>query len=645
LVTEQLSGPEHQTVAAHVETCLPCQERLELLVGNVVATTSPPRSGHRADPAPEPDDEFLQRLRQTPPPARASTGLGLSGVRAPDASNRSELQCLGPYELLARLGAGGMGTVYKARHRELEKIVALKVLPAERLNEVTLARFKQEMKAVGKLEHANLVGAHDAGERDGTHFLVMEFVDGVDLARLVARHGGLRFPDACALIGQAAAGLQHAWERGLVHRDIKPSNLMLARSGLVKVLDLGLARSLGDTPLPERLTATGLVLGTADYMAPEQWESAHTADVRADIYSLGCTLYHLLAGTPPFGGLRHSSWLKKMRAHLETPVPPIQQHRPEVPGELVAVLERMLAKDPADRFTTPAEVAAALQPFTAGSDLARLLAPGAAGSGQSQLALRPVPSTDAAERMPTFQETPAPATRRGRIPELVRRHYGRLATVAGCGLLLAAALVLGPRLWNALPSAAPAEKPLRILAMRIHHFRGEEAKPLGEMGTTSAGARLDDDVRVVVELSAPAYCYLIAFNPDGTEQLCFPEEDDEKKARALAPARLASLRFPQTKYFGLDATGLQAFVLVASTQRLPPYAQWRSALGAIPWERVEAAGVWRFDGQELVPLPRERGQVRERGGQPKPLLSLCNFFQSRPEFEAVHVLAFPVTKD
>src|SRR5205823_13841650 len=134
----------------------------------------------------------------------------------------------------------------------------------------------------------------------------MEFVDGMDLARLVQHHGGLRLADACELIRQAAVGLQHAYEHGLVHRDIKPSNLMLARNGLVKVLDLGLAKSLSEVSAVERLTATGQVLGTADYIAPEQCEAAHTADIRADIYSLGCTLYHLLAGAPPFGRAAYS---------------------------------------------------------------------------------------------------------------------------------------------------------------------------------------------------------------------------------------------------------------------------------------------------------------------------------------------------
>src|SRR5262249_20574475 len=221
------------------------------------------------------------------------------------------------------LGTGNMGVVYKALHTELERVVALKLLPHGFSDELAIARFKKEARAVGRLEHPNIVGAHDANEIDGTHFLVMTFVDGVDLARLIQRRGRLAVPDACEVVRQAATGLQHAFERGLVHRDIKPSNLMLAKDGVVKVLDLGIARMLGEMPAAERLTGPGMLLGTADYLAPEQWENPHAVDTRADVYGLGCTLYHLIAGRPPFSGAEYDSILMKMRGHLEAPPPPL----------------------------------------------------------------------------------------------------------------------------------------------------------------------------------------------------------------------------------------------------------------------------------------------------------------------------------
>ena len=155
---------------------------------------------------------------------------------------------LGPYQILDRLGEGGMGTVYRARHRDLDRVVALKVLPADRVDEAAVARFRNEMKAAGRLGHPNIVAAHDAGRVGGTYFLAMDFVDGADLSALVGRLGPLSVPDACELVRQAAVGLQHACECGLAHRDVKPSNLMLARGGVVKVLDLGLARFFREEP-------------------------------------------------------------------------------------------------------------------------------------------------------------------------------------------------------------------------------------------------------------------------------------------------------------------------------------------------------------------------------------------------------------
>ena len=170
------------------------------------------------------------------------------------------------------------------------------------------------MKAVGKLSHVNIVGAHDAGEIDGTHFLVMEYVDGLDLSNIARRLGQLPIPDACELVRQAATGLQHAYKHELVHRDIKPSNLMLTPEGQVKILDLGLALLDGTSGENNELTSTGQMMGTLDYMAPEQGMDSHTVDIRADVYSLGATLYKLLTGTAPFAGTQYDTPVKKMMA-------------------------------------------------------------------------------------------------------------------------------------------------------------------------------------------------------------------------------------------------------------------------------------------------------------------------------------------
>ncbi len=280
----------------------------------------------------------------------------------------------GEYELTEKLGEGGMGVVFKAVHTKLGRTVALKVLPEERLRSAeAVARFEREMRAIGAVDHPNIVQAHDAREIGSMRVLVMEYVEGEDLSRVVQQRGPLPVAAACELVRQAAVGLQCVHEQGLVHRDIKPSNLMLSRQGQVKILDLGLARFQAEPAVGEEVTGTGQTMGTLDYMAPEQFSDARSVDIRADIYSLGCTLYKLLAGKAPFSGPEHSRPLDKLLAHSKQPVPPIGQVRSDVPGVLALVLSRMLAKQPPERYGSPAEVAAALEPFCTGSDLPALL--------------------------------------------------------------------------------------------------------------------------------------------------------------------------------------------------------------------------------------------------------------------------------
>jgi serine/threonine protein kinase len=279
------------------------------------------------------------------------------------------------YRLLARLGEGGMGTVYKAQHTKLDTTVAVKVVRKERLTDAaTVDRFEREMKAVGKIRHLNIVQALDAGEEDGRHYLVMEFVDGVDLETLVRRRGPLPIAEACEIVRQAAIGSQAVLEAGLVHRDMKPSNLMLARDGRVKVLDLGLARLEAALTLSESATSADRVMGTSEYMSPEQVLDTHQVDIRADIYALGCTLYFLLTGQAPFCKPKYPTPLKRLMAHVNEPVRPIRQLREDVPEGLYRAIGTLLSKQPDDRPATPAALAESLVPFTEGSDLKRLLA-------------------------------------------------------------------------------------------------------------------------------------------------------------------------------------------------------------------------------------------------------------------------------
>jgi serine/threonine protein kinase/tetratricopeptide (TPR) repeat protein len=270
----------------------------------------------------------------------------------------------GPYLLLEGLGGGGMGRVFKARHRRMKRVVALKFIHRHLLTRPdAVQRFYREVEAVARLSHPNIAMAFDAGEVDGTHYLVTEYVDGVDLRTLLQRDGPLPVSRACEAARQAALGLQHASLRGLVHRDIKPANLLISREGVVKIVDLGLARlAVADLEGPEdaKLTRTGELMGTPDYLAPEQILDFHRADIRADIYSLGCTLYQLLTGQPPFAG--HSLAMKLLVQRRGDP-PDVTTRRSDLPPGLAAVIHTMMARRPEHRYQTPAEVAAALEPF------------------------------------------------------------------------------------------------------------------------------------------------------------------------------------------------------------------------------------------------------------------------------------------
>ena len=436
-IAGKLPDAASDSLAEHLDSCPQCQAELVAL--------------------PDPDDTLVSQLRKPvvaePYLDEPECGKAVAKVKAllgtpealaasPDASATFLPQQLGEYQLIERLGRGGMGTVYKARQSRLDRVVALKILSRGRTDDPhAVVRFEREMKAIGRLDHPNIVQAYDAREIDGTLVLIMEFIDGLDLAEIVRRVGPLPVAEACEMVRQTALALQCAHEHRLVHRDIKPSNIMLSRSGEVKLLDLGLARffaegvttdgansagaesvgvavelppqpiaaapagaesagaesagaesvgaasvgvaSVGaavelppqrEVPADEEMTNTGQAMGTADYMAPEQASDSRTVDIRADIYSLGCTLYKLLSGQAPFGGPEYRGTLDKMNAHVQQTPPPLRQFVPDLPEELAKIVDRMLAKNPVDRFAAPAEVASALEPFCPDANLPELIA-------------------------------------------------------------------------------------------------------------------------------------------------------------------------------------------------------------------------------------------------------------------------------
>jgi serine/threonine protein kinase len=300
---------------------------------------------------------------------------------------RAEGFFIGGYKILDRVGKGhmGVGGVYKALHH-LGQIVALKILPASKAsNPHTLARFQREARLLLQLDHPNIVRAFQVGEAHGVHYLVMEYLEGETLQEVLQRRGRLPWQEAVRLIHQAFQGLQHLHERHMVHRDLKPANLMLVDGreseketeesrrdnddttwdATLKILDIGLGRELFDENAPEgqietQITQEGSVLGTPDYMAPEQARDASSADIRADIYSLGCVLYHCITGQPPFPD---SNIMSQMVRHAMEPPRPLREFVPEIPPMLQAVMDTLLAKQPDQRYATPAAADAALQPL------------------------------------------------------------------------------------------------------------------------------------------------------------------------------------------------------------------------------------------------------------------------------------------
>jgi serine/threonine protein kinase len=269
---------------------------------------------------------------------------------------------IGKYKVLERLGSGGMGSVYLCEHKLMRRRVAVKVLPTAKASDPSaLERFYREARAVAALDHPNIVHAYDIDQDENLHFLVMEYVDGASLQEIIKKTGPMDPGRAAHYLRQAAVGLHHAHAAGLVHRDIKPGNILVDRTGIVKVLDMGLARFFNDEEDILTKKYDENVLGTADYLAPEQALDSHGVDIRADIYSLGATFYFVLTGRTPFS---EGTVAQKLIWHQTRQPKPIRALRPEVPEGLTAVIDKMMAKDPGQRYQTPLAIAEALAPWT-----------------------------------------------------------------------------------------------------------------------------------------------------------------------------------------------------------------------------------------------------------------------------------------
>jgi tRNA A-37 threonylcarbamoyl transferase component Bud32 len=417
-------------VAAHLADCSTCRLAAEKARG----------------------DSFVARV-QAAGVSRSTDATALPGSLRPAPATPGdlppELANHPRYRILRELGRGGMGIVYQARQTVMNRPVVIKVINKALLdNSDAVERFRREVQAAARLAHPNIVTAYDAEQAGDLHMLVMEFVPGQSLAEALHKKGPLPVLNACVYVRQAALGLQHAHEQGMVHRDIKPQNLMLTPKGQVKILDFGLAKLVSEHGSGTGLTALNSYMGTPEYSAPEQATDARTADIRADIYSLGCTLYCLLAGRPPF---REETAVKTILAHLEKEPTPLPRLRPDVPAALWQVLARMLAKAPSRRYQKPAEVAQALAPFCKPGMKVAPAFPVAAHARTAPAAPPMEPATEPEPWRPVRGAAAPPADGRWWL--------GALAVALACVLGLAVCLVGGLIFWAVQLSGRPGAQP------------------------------------------------------------------------------------------------------------------------------------------------------------------------------------------
>jgi eukaryotic-like serine/threonine-protein kinase len=414
------------------------------------------------------------------------------------ARGRGKDLILGVYVIRDLLGEGGMGRVYRAHNTRLGRDEALKVIRADKLKHTTaLARFTLEMQALGKVKHHNIVTAFDAGPIGDRHFVSMELIDGMDLTKLVRERGPLPIPAACDYIRQAASGLQHAAELGMVHRDIKPSNILVSRDGKqVKLVDLGLARL--QEPIQEganRVTQEGFVIGTPDFLAPEQARNPAGVDIRADLYALGATLFYILTGKVPYEGANAT---EKLLKHCTEPPPALLPLRPNAPPQLEAVIHWCMAKRPEDRPQSPQQLANALQAFSPPG-------PGGAGQGRLPPALPAINSRSSSQlfKLPAQRNDDDPIRRRARagFP------YALVLISVGSLLLIG---ILGYSAYRAFQpkSLPPVDSFTNSVDMKMVKIEGgtfEMGSPANEQGRAAPKPRQPDDEAPVhtVTLSRP----------------------------------------------------------------------------------------------------------------------------------------------
>ncbi|HEV3342094.1 MAG TPA: bifunctional serine/threonine-protein kinase/formylglycine-generating enzyme family protein [Pirellulales bacterium] len=532
----------------------------------------------------------------------------LTGFQAAEIlAGRGSALVLGNYVVLDRIGAGGMGQVFKAWHRRMQRLVALKTLPDQRgASEDSIARFRREILSAARLSHPNIVAAYDADVAQQIHFLVMEYVDGENLAEVVRQQGAIPITLAVRYVLDAARGLAYAHQRGLVHRDVKPSNLIVGSSGTVKLLDLGLARTATRIAGAE-LTMPGDVVGTLEYMAPEQASGSQDVDRRADVYGLGCTLYRLVTCEFPYRGTSASALIA---AHREEKIPSLRASRGDIPRALDSLFKRMVAKQPADRFQTMDEVVRALEKLRlaekraadavpdfvaevspSGDDLVLVSGAGCAIDFQPVDDLQPAEG-GAADGAGSLLPTSPQVGRSDHVAPHVSPLLALVALVAALvGISALSWLDSKPELSGALPPQGGESAPASEMARRWSESLGVPVSMTNSLGMrfvlippasysdgASTAAASTDPVQT------PFYC--------GAHELTVAQFRQFVAAAGYRAARQGESRFPgglaqgdRHPVVSLTAADAEAFChwlsrVEGATYRLPTEAEWAHLCGA-----------------------------------------------------------------
>jgi serine/threonine protein kinase len=589
-----------ESVRLHVDACAACRLRVDRLRAELsavrqVAPELPPEGGTPTAAVPA-DPETASWPSRTESPGESSD---LPEQTEPPARPES----IGRYRIVGELDSGGQASVFRAVHPTLPRDLAIKI--AHEPSSIDRSLMKSDAEILCELDHPNLVRVHDLDIHEGRPFVVMEFVRGRTLQQVADQ--SLPSPDqAAAWVSAIARALEYVHGRGVVHQDIKPTNIMLDESGRPRLIDFGMSR-WRHAWSGKRAGPSG---GTLAYMAPEQARGeSERVGAPSDIFGLGGVLYFLLTGQTPFGGgTRNEQWRRASLCNFDRSALSAKR----VPRRLERIVLKAMAAEPEDRYASAEEMASALE--TRDSRPRRLAIQG----GILLLAALAVAiwllwSRPAQEGNPTSRIGSAPQ------PPPIQPE-------AGPG-------VKAPGGQSAFP-----RQPLRIESLQVALHRRSPDDPTGQIGINAFAGRFAQDVRVQARLNRPAYCYLIALNPNGSTQLCYPEEP------AIAPSLTTTIDYPSdpTSGFGLtDGIGTQAFALIASTQPLPSFAKWSQSLGGLPWKPAETEIVWRYDGRSFE-SDNQRGEVRPLADLPPPLDATCRTLRAGPGVEAIQALAFPV---